>query len=208
MWQPSWGTLTIAIFHRIFTHPKWLGQFLFFFLFFWGKMFFLFGGGGGFFSHLEIISWTSMQDYDYHMSQEITMPLSPPPLPSSSVFLPFPLNLQMYGHVRFTNIVVITYGAPMSWRGWGTTPIDIKLADGCLSCTCLAIFWSTWLDDGNIEGLQIVGWCSRGVSIDCRLLVVTMNPASLSQSFHLHQLGWPYYISVSVSSSCWEPLIN
>jgi hypothetical protein len=41
--SPSWGTLTIAIFHRIFTHPKWLGQ-IFFFFCFGGR---LKGGGGG-----------------------------------------------------------------------------------------------------------------------------------------------------------------
>jgi hypothetical protein len=79
MWQPSWGTLTIAIFHQIFTH--WAN---FFSLLFWGKEGLRGGGGGG--EGVEIISWTSMQDRDYHMSQELTMPLSPL---HPSVFLPF-----------------------------------------------------------------------------------------------------------------------
>jgi hypothetical protein len=156
MWQPSWGTLTIAIFHQIFTH--WAN---FFFFCFGGRW----GWGGGFFSHLEIISWTSMQDRDYHMSQEITMPLSPPtPLhPSPFRLFAFSSSSTDVRTCALHNIVVMKHLRLL--KGGGDTHRYIKLADGCLSCTCLAIFWSARLDDGNIKGLQIVGWCSRGVSI-------------------------------------------
>jgi hypothetical protein len=121
------------------------------------------------------------------------MPLSPPspPLPSplASVFFAFSSSSTDVRTCALRNIVVMERLCLE-----GGTPIDIiKLADGCLSCTCLAIFWSAALDDGNIEGLQIVGWYSRGVSIHCRY----DESSSLSQSFHLHKMGGPTYLYLS-----------
>jgi len=121
-----------------------------------GKFFFSFVLGEGWGGGGKTMAWWSLVTCDSHdlalMFRKLFLDgkkclLPPPPSPPCPFRLPsFCLSLFVY---RCTDMCASQHSgyeeAPMSRRG-GTPPIDIKLAHGCLSCTCLAIFWSARLD--------------------------------------------------------------